>query len=94
MDEKRTQENKTDTIKLAQELDMASVFKNLTLYDMMCAQIGSSKTFKKLLFPHACSKFLQTLDDLQTELDPPYSDGFLFIEILTRFDDTYNGYLK
>lgn len=94
MDEKRAEEIKRDTIKLAQEVEMSSVIKNITLYDMMAAQIGSSQLFKNLLFPHACSKFMQTLDNLQAALDPPYSDGFLFIEILTAFDNSYNGYLK
>lgn len=42
MDEKRAQENKQDTIKLAQEVEMSSVIKNITLYDMMTAQIGSN----------------------------------------------------
>ena len=73
---------------------MSAAFKDVTLYDMVCAQIGTSRLFKKLLFPHVCSKLLQTLDNLQAALDPPYSDGFLSIEIQTAYDNSYNGFLK
>ena len=37
---------------------------------------------------------MQTLDNLQAALDPPYSDGFLMVEIVTAFNESYNGYLK
>ena len=73
---------------------MKSVLSKITLYDMVMANIGSNPYVKQYVFPHACAQFLQTLDDLQSALDPPYSDGFLFIEIFTAFDNKYNGYLK
>ena len=58
-----------------------SQYSKLALWKKMEAAVFGNELSWRFFYPTLVSEVLQTLDELQSALDPPYSDGFLKMEI-------------
>ena len=55
--------------------------------------LGNGSTFR-FFYPTLVSQVLQTLDEMQSALDPPYSDGFLKMEITVAVVEKQPWYMQ
>ena len=56
-------------------------YSKLALWKKMEATVFGTELSLRFFYPSLVAEVLQTLDELQSALDPPYSDGFLKMEI-------------